>query len=139
MSAPVARGAATFLPQRSANDLTAQFTPDRRLPVVDKNKVDPGLKAAAEGMEAMFLDYLMSVMRQTVPKESMDLESPATKIYQGMLDSETAVRAARQGGIGLADQIIAYMQMNQYTDRRGQDAPGGTHAGRPDTDKFGSK
>lgn len=139
MSAPVARGAAQIPLQRSDNPLTARISPDRRLPMVNKQDVDPKLRQAAEGMETMFLDYLMNVMRQTVPENEMDLNSPATKIYQSMMDSETAAKAARQGGIGLADQIIAYMQMNQYTGKSGQEAPGGTHEGRLSTDKLGSK
>jgi flagellar protein FlgJ len=102
--------------------LSPNFTPGRRLPVVDKSKVDPTLLKAAEGMEAMFLDYMMKVMRQTVPKNDMDLESPATEIYRNMLDTETAQKAARAGGIGLADQIIAYMQPQVYNDTQRRDA-----------------
>lgn len=103
--------------------LSAPTTPARRLPVVDKSKVDPQLLKAAEGMEAMFLDYMMKVMRQTVPKNDMDLDSPAAGIYQGMLDTETAQRAARAGGVGLADQIIAYMQPQVYNEPQGHTAP----------------
>src|SRR5215510_7220579 len=84
-------------PSYGGNPLTAPVTPGKRLPVVDKTQVDPQVLKAAEGMEAMFLDYMMKVMRQTVPKSEMDLNSPATEVYQGMLDSETAQRAARTG------------------------------------------
>jgi Rod binding domain-containing protein len=74
----------------------------------------------------------------------MDLESPATEIYRGMLDSETAKSAAHGGGIGLADQIIAYLDSQRYTvPNGGHGVPstqlqkskdvstGGTHAGQP--------
>jgi Rod binding domain-containing protein len=97
------------------NALTAPTTPGKRLPVVDKSKVDPVTLQAAEGMEAMFLDYMMKVMRQTVPKNEMDLESPATEIYRSMMDTETAQKAARTGGVGLADQIVAYLESQRYT------------------------
>lgn len=97
--------------------------PPQRVPVVDKSKVDPGILKAAEGMEAMFLDYMMKVMRQTVPKNEMDLDSPATEIYRGMLDTETAQRAAHSGGIGLADQIIAYLQPQGYYLSQGEQFP----------------
>jgi flagellar protein FlgJ len=107
----------------SANALTAPVTPDRRLPVVDKSKVDPQTLKAAQGMEAMFLDYMLKVMRETVPKEDMDLESPATGIYRSMEDSEYAQRAAQAGGIGLADQIVAYLESQRYTLPRGQGVP----------------
>jgi flagellar protein FlgJ len=123
------------------NALTAPTTPGKRVAVVDRSKVDPQMVKAAEGMEAMFLDYMMKVMRQTVPKNEMDLESPATQIYTSMMDSETAQRAARAGGVGLADQIIAYLESHRYTLPKGHAAPvrtppdrggvqGGTHAGQ---------
>ncbi|MGK5082219.1 rod-binding protein [Bdellovibrionota bacterium FG-1] len=123
-----------------ANALAAPTTPGRRLPVVDRDKVDPGLRQAAEGMEAMFLNYMMKVMRETVPKNDMDLESPATAIYRGMQDSEYAQKAAHNGGIGLADQLIAYLEGQRYNLPGGQGVPtvttdkvsgtGGTHEGR---------
>ena len=104
--------------------LTAPSTPGNRLPVVDKSKVDSQTLAAAQGMEAMFLDYMMKTMRQTVPKNDMDLESPATEIYRGMQDTETAQRTARAGGVGLADQIVAYLEAQRYNlPSRGQSAP----------------
>ena len=125
------------------NALTAPQTPGKRLPVVDKTKVDPEMLKAAQGMEAMFIDYLMQTMRHTVPKNEMDMENHATEIYRSMMDSETAQKAARAGGVGLADQIVAYMESQRYTLPKGHSAPvtnqgkgppspstGGTHEGQ---------
>jgi flagellar protein FlgJ len=112
------------------NALTAPVTPGKRVAVVDKSKVDPETLKAAQGMEAMFIDYMMKVMRETVPKQEMDLESPATRIYRGMQDSEYAQRAARAGGIGLADQIIAYLESQRYTLPRGQGVPARAEAAK---------
>jgi Rod binding domain-containing protein len=67
---------------------------------------------------------MMKVMRETVPKSEMSLDSPATDVYRSMLDSETAQIAARTGGVGLADQIIAYLQGQRYTATRGSTEPG---------------
>lgn len=125
MSPPLAPASAR-LPSTPArmewgdNALTAPQTPAQRLPAVDRAKVDPKIVQAAEGMETMFLDYMMKVMRQTVPKNDMDLSNPATEIYQGMLDSEYAEKAAHAGGVGLSDTIIAYMAPESYTLPRGQ-------------------
>ncbi len=137
MSSPVAPGRSTSgLPiSHYDNALTAPSTPARRIQQVDRSKVDPRLVKAAEGMETMFLDYLMKTMRQTIPKNEMDLESPATEIYRSMLDSETAQIAARAGGVGLADQIIAYMLPESYSVDQGsrlnpQQSTGGTDARR---------
>ncbi len=97
--------------------LTDGATPQNRTYKVDRSKVDPDTLKAAQGMETMFLDYMMKVMRSTVPKSEMDLESPATEVYRSMLDSENAQAAARAGGVGLTDQIIAYLQAQQYNQR----------------------
>jgi len=101
----------------------APISPSRVTPTIDKNSVDPQTRAAAEGMEAMFLDYMMQAMRQTVPENEMDLNSPATKIYQSMMDSENAQRSAKQGGLGLSDQIIAYLESARYNEARRNESP----------------
>lgn len=148
MSAPVASGSASLplsIPlNRGDNALTAPITPGKRIQAVDRTKVDPKIVQAAEGMEGMFLDYLMKVMRSTVPKSEMSMESPATDIYRSMLDSEIAQKAARTQGVGLADQIIAYLQPESYHQPKGSYSPatsqrkapsddrtGGTHEGQP--------
>ena len=123
-------------PVRSLRDVP--ITPGHRLVPVDRSRVDPALREAAEGMEALFLDYMMKVMRQTVPKSDMDLESPATEVYRSMNDSEVAKITAHAGGVGLADQIIAYLEASRYTLPRGdqgkvspqQQDTGGSHEGR---------
>ena len=107
--------------ERSARDV--QITPSHQIPVVDRSKVDPKLLEAAEGMEAMFIDYMMKVMRQTVPKNDLDLESPATEIYRSMMDSENSRKAAHAGGVGLSDQIIAYLNGRSYHLDEGHAAP----------------
>jgi flagellar protein FlgJ len=100
----------------------------------ERDQIDPRIREAAEGMEAVFLDYLMKTMRETVPKNDMDLENSGTRIYRAMLDSELAEKSAKQGGIGLADEIIAYLQRQQYN-KDGVSTPaastGGTNASRP--------
>jgi Rod binding domain-containing protein len=106
---------------KSARD--ARITPAKTAPIVDRSKVDPSIVKAAEGMEAMFIDYMMQVMRQTVPKNDMDLESPATQIFSGMLDEKYAEKAAHVGGFGLADQIIAYLMSERYNGSQGQGVP----------------
>ncbi|HAR44562.1 MAG TPA: hypothetical protein DCS07_18335 [Bdellovibrionales bacterium] len=103
----------------SGNALTVPRTPSHRVIPVDRSKVDPQTLKVAQGMEAMFLDIMMKAMRQTVPENGMDLENVGTRVYQGMLDSEYVEKAARAGGIGLSDQIIAYLESHRYNSNRG--------------------
>jgi Rod binding domain-containing protein len=65
-------------------------------------------------MESMFVNLMLKAMRKTVPTSELSFENPATKIYQGMLDQEVANRAVRTNSLGLADQIIAYLERRGY-------------------------
>lgn len=103
---------------QTAKLLSTAPPPAKRMPVVDRSQVDPQLVKAAEGMESMFIELMFKEMRKTVPKSEMDMENHATQIYRGMLDHEMANTAARTGGVGLADQIIAYLQSTGYTGNR---------------------
>jgi peptidoglycan hydrolase FlgJ len=121
MTQPI-RSAGQTLPPSSFPPRQNHSSPSRGgVPQVDRSQATPEMIEAAEGMEALFLDYMMKVMRQTIPKNDMDLESPATQLYRGMMDSEYAQKAAHMGGIGLADQIIAYLQQHQYNQKTRQD------------------
>ncbi len=88
-------------------------------PPRSRDDVHPQIRAAAEGMESMFVDYMMKTMRQTVQKSEMSLDNSATEIYQSMLDSEVAQKTARTNSIGLADQIIAYLETRSYNQSKG--------------------
>jgi Rod binding domain-containing protein len=121
--------------------LTARGTPGRRVVAVDRSRADPDHVKVGDALETMFLEYMVQVMRSTVPESETGLHSPATRIYQSMLDSETAQSAARVGGIGLSDQIVAWLESTRYTGPREQAAPaahapvtpstGGTHEDQP--------
>lgn len=134
MSPPSKVGGSFPLSIQGVNELPRAGTPDKRVPVIDRKKVDPQVLKAAEGMEAMFLDYMMQVMRKSVPDNEMSLDSPATKIYQSMLDSEVSQIAAKTGGVGLAEQIIAYLEAARYNNhgKLGQThgSTGGTNEGQ---------
>ena len=104
--------------EQGANALSAPITPGNRLPVVDKSKVDPQILKVAQGFESMFLDLMLKEMRKTIPKNEFDLEGPATEIYRSMMDDESVQKAVKSGGVGLADQIVAYLQTEGYTNRQ---------------------
>ncbi len=97
-------------------------SPVKRDPVIDRSQVPKEVIQVAQGFEEMFLDYLMKTMRDTVHDSSMSLESHGTKIYRSMLDNEYTKKAIAAGGVGVADQLIAYMAPQLYNLR---DAPQG--------------
>jgi Rod binding domain-containing protein len=80
----------------------------------NRDDVDPTIRKAAEGLESIFMNQMMDAMRGTVGESEFSMENSATKIYRGMLDTEVSQRAAKTNSIGLADQIIAYLEQRGY-------------------------
>lgn len=83
----------------------------------ERNDIDPTVRKAAEGLESLFMDTMFRTMRGTVQKSELSLDNGATEIYRGMLDSEVAKTSARNNSIGLADQIVAYLESRGYTNK----------------------
>lgn len=120
----------------------------RQKPDVARDREKKQMREAAAGMESMFLNQMFKAMRDTVPEDSMSLENPATKIYRSMMDGEIADRTARSNSVGLADQIVAYLEARGYNNQKArpndgavqqsglkplggrQVGTGGTHAGQ---------
>ncbi len=67
-----------------------------------------GLRAAAQQFEAMFIDMVMSSMRQAGAAFAQNdyTSSDATRMQQEMLDHQWAIHIAEAGGVGLADVIV---------------------------------
>lgn len=72
---------------------------------------DQKLRATCKEMESVFLNYMLTQMRATVPKVTLMGDNSKTDIMQSMLDSELSKNMAQAGGIGLADMI--YRQLSQ--------------------------
>ncbi|WP_447968314.1 rod-binding protein [Nitrospira sp. M1] len=64
------------------------------------------IRKAALEYESYFLSYLMKAMRATIPKGSITA-NPMGETYHSFYDEEIAKRAAKSGGIGLADFMLA--------------------------------
>ena len=69
------------------------------------------MREACRGMEALFLNMMLSKMRDTVPKSELTGSSSQENIMRSMLDTEMTKNLAETGGIGLADMI--YRQLLQ--------------------------
>ena len=67
-----------------------------------------GVRAAAQQFESMFIDMVMSSMREATNAfaDGDYTSSDATRMQQEMLDHQWAIHIAEHGGIGLADIIV---------------------------------
>ena len=74
------------------------------------SKQDAKLRAACKGMEAMFLNMLLTEMRKAVPPDPLLGQSNQQDIMQSMLDSEMTKNMSQAGGVGLADML--YRQLS---------------------------
>jgi Rod binding domain-containing protein len=65
------------------------------------------LHDAATKFEGVFLQMVMSSMRETVPKDSIfgKDSAGAQETWQGMLDDEYSQAMSKSGGLGLAKQL----------------------------------
>jgi flagellar protein FlgJ len=77
---------------------------------------DPGLQAACEDLEALFIHHLLSEMRKTVSKSGLIDGGRSEEIYTSLMDSELAKEMARSGGLGLS--AILQEQLGDLTGKR---------------------
>lgn len=74
---------------------------------------DQKLRATCKEMESVFLNYMLTQMRSTVPKVTLMGDNSKTDIFQSMLDGELSKNMAQAGGIGIADMIYRQLSQNQ--------------------------
>lgn len=75
------------------------------------------IRNAAEMFESFFINMMFREMRRTsqnLNENSFIPQSHAERIFTEMMDEQIAEKAARAGGIGLADMI--YRQMTRHLD-----------------------
>ncbi len=77
------------------------------------DKDDQKLRATCKEMESVFLNYMLTQMRSTVPKVTLMGDNSKTDIMQSMLDGELSKNMAQAGGIGIADMIYRQLSQNQ--------------------------
>lgn len=68
------------------------------------------LKKASKQFEAIFLNYMMKSMRETIPKAGLLKEGLANNIYTSMFDSYLSEKASAHQSLGLASMI--YKQLS---------------------------
>jgi peptidoglycan hydrolase FlgJ len=77
----------------------------------DQKRALQNLHDAATEFEGVFLQMVMSSMRDTVPQDSIfGQESSSEQTWQSMLDDEYSQQMAKSGGFGLAAQLEQQMR-----------------------------
>ena len=77
----------------------------------EQQKALSNLHEAATQFEGVFLQMVMSAMRDTVPQESIfGKDSASEQTWQSMLDDQYSQQLARSGGFGLAAQLERQMR-----------------------------
>ena len=92
--------------QKEYNKVDAQT-----LPADDKEQQK--LRKTCQDMESVFINLMLSNMRNTVQHSELLPESTGEKIMRSMLDQEMATKMSKAGGIGLAK--LLYEQLTTET------------------------
>lgn len=77
-------------------------------------KDDAKLKSVCKDFEAMFLNFMYSKMRETVPEDGLFEKSNGEKIMQSMMDTEMTKNMAAAGGIGLGKMMYQQLALTAY-------------------------
>jgi flagellar protein FlgJ len=75
-------------------------------PTAANDPQDPSLKSACEGMEALFIQHMLTEMRKTVPKSGLLDGGRGEEIYTSMMDGELAKQMASGRGLGLSSVLL---------------------------------
>jgi murein DD-endopeptidase MepM/ murein hydrolase activator NlpD len=64
------------------------------------------LRAVAKEFESLFLNHMLSVMRQTIDDSGLTEKGPGEGIYTELFDQEVARSLAGRGALGISDLLV---------------------------------
>jgi murein DD-endopeptidase MepM/ murein hydrolase activator NlpD len=64
------------------------------------------LRAVAKEFEALFLNYMLSVMRETIDESGLTEKGPGASVYTELFDQEVARSLAGRGALGISNLLI---------------------------------
>lgn len=103
--------------EQAAGDFAAQL---KAAEAAGDDKDTAKLKAVCRDMESVFLNLLLSKMRDSVPKSGLMGDSSAENIMQSMLDSEMTKNMSQAGGMGLADMLYRQLTVTAGVQNKSQ-------------------
>lgn len=80
--------------------------------VVPKGQVDKKLLKACQEFEAIFINQMLTAMRNTVPKSGLLKQGLAHNIYEDMLYQQYADKIAKSANFGLAKELYNQLSGN---------------------------
>ncbi len=75
------------------------------------------LKKVAHEFEALFVSYLLKVMRETIEKSDSEEGGYGKSIYTELFDEEMSRAIARQGSFGIADMLVKRLSIDSAAGR----------------------
>ncbi len=87
------------------------------------------LRKAVADFEAIFIQYLLKCMRQTVPRSDLFGGGSSQDLCQGLLDEELSRTVAKGRGIGLSKVMLEKL----LQERQAEPSTKGTDRGRIET------
>ncbi|MGE5404825.1 MAG: rod-binding protein [Candidatus Saccharibacteria bacterium] len=92
-------------------------TMDKVLNEKDQKK----LKDACVSLEAVLVQEMLKVMRQTIPQGGLFQQDFGQQTFQSMLDDEYANLIAKNGNLGLADTLYQQLKFNMTLAKQQQE------------------
>lgn len=79
---------------------------------------DRKLSEACRNFEAIFLHYLLSTMRESIPKSGLFKTGAGERVFRDMMDEALSKRVSERGGVGIARMVYKYLKkLPERTDR----------------------
>ncbi len=78
-----------------------------RLAAAAKTKSDEKINGAAQDFESVFVSEMLKPMFETVGVDDMFGGGKGEEVFRGMMVQEMGKSIAKQGGLGIADQVRA--------------------------------
>lgn len=99
----------------SIKGLYSQGSPSENSDIEKKNLE---LKGACEQFESLFLQDLLRIMRESIPKTGLFDGGRGEEIYRSVLDREMAERMAAAGGVGLAKILFERLKIDSENGKK---------------------
>jgi murein DD-endopeptidase MepM/ murein hydrolase activator NlpD len=98
------------------------------------------LKKAAQEFEAVFINYLLKVMRETIEESGLTEDGLGKSTYTEMFDQELSLSLARRGSMGISGLI--YQDLSKIEEKKSSSEAGqtsGDNVNSPSEKKVGNE